>query len=244
MPHWTNTQTDVSIYYEESGSGFPLLLLPPGGLNAAIGVWQRTAFAAPQVFSRHYRVIAIDERNAGASTGPVDADRPWDCYADDHLGLMNHLGIERFHVLGCCIGCSHALNLVRLAPERVTAAVLEQPVGIDDGNRTTMPNLWVEWAAQMQKKHPGIDRAQLETFGKRMWGGDFVLSVTREWLATCQTPLLVLPGIDAPHPTAIGREVAALAPNAQSIEPWKEPASLIPSIIERIRQFLDAHTPV
>jgi len=85
--------------------------------------------------------------------------------------------------------------------------------------------------------------AKCEAFGRKMWSGDFVLSVTRDFVGSCQTPLLVLPGIDLPHPTAIGREVAALAPKSEILEPWKEPPDLVPQTVARIRRFLRAHTP-
>jgi hypothetical protein len=95
----------------------------------------------------------------------------------------------------------------------------------------------------MSEKHPEIDSAMLEAYGKKVWGGDFVLSVTREWLKTCQTPMLVLPGVDAGHPNAIGKEIAKLAPKAEKLEPWKEPPELIPSAVQRVRKFLHSHTP-
>ena len=234
---------DVSIYYEQRGSGFPLLLLPPGGMNATISFWGRSAFNPVEIFASDSRVIALDQRNAGSSSGPLDMADPWGAYAEDQLGLMNHLGIEKFHVLGCCIGCSYALNLIRRAPARVVSAVLEQPIGIDDANRQVLPNAWVDWANQLVQKRTDVDMARLEAFGKRMWSGDFVLSVSREFVRSCTTPLLVLPGIDLPHPTAIGREIAALAPRAELLEPWKEPADLIPQTVARIRRFLRSHTP-
>lgn len=244
MPVYINgVNGDTTIYYEQRGQGFPLLLLPPGGLNASIAFWQRTALNAPEIFGRYFHTISIDTRNAGNSSGPLDLEDPWGSFAKDHIGLMTHLGIERFHVLGCCVGASHALKLMSVAPKRVVAAVLEQPIGIDEGNRQTLPNVWVDWAKQMRVKHPEIPMATLEAYGKKMWGGEFVLSVTREWLKTCQTPMLVLPGIDAPHPNAIGKEIAKLAPKAEKLEPWKEPAELIPSAVQRIRKFLLSHTP-
>ena len=70
----------VRIYYEEAGSGFPLLLLPGGGLNATIGFFTGNApFNAIEEFKGDYRCIAADLRNApsGQSTGPVEVDRPW-----------------------------------------------------------------------------------------------------------------------------------------------------------------------
>ena len=234
---------DVSIYYEVHGSGFPLLLLPPGGMNACLAWWQRGAFNPIEIFRHEYMVVAIDERNAGQSSGPLDMNDPWGMFASDQLGLMNHLGIERFHVMGCCIGCSHVLHLLSKAPERCVTGILEQPVGVDENNKSVLPNMWQEWADQLISKRKDVDMATAEAFGRRMWEGDFTLSVSRDFVKGCQTPLLVMPGIDLHHPTAIGREVARLAPRAELVEPWKEPATLVPGAVERIRHFLRTNTP-
>src|ERR1700733_685823 len=97
----------VRIYYEEAGAGFPLMLLPGGGLNSTIGFFSGNApFNAINEFKGQYRCITADLRNApgGQSTGPVEVDRPWESYADDQLGLMDHLGIDKFMVMGFCIG--------------------------------------------------------------------------------------------------------------------------------------------
>lgn len=113
---------EVSIYYETQGDGFPLLLIAPGGMLSTIPWWGRSAFNPLEVFSRAgFWAIAMDQRNAGRSSGPLNMDDPWGSYAEDQLGLMNHLGIDRFHVLGCCIGCSFALSLIQRAPKRVVA---------------------------------------------------------------------------------------------------------------------------
>src|SRR5580658_10653241 len=76
----------VRIYYEEAGSGFPLLLLPGGGLNATIAFFSgNSPFNAIEEFKGQYRSITADLRNApsGQSAGPVEVDRPWESYADD-----------------------------------------------------------------------------------------------------------------------------------------------------------------
>src|SRR6267378_2487021 len=121
----------VRIHYEEAGSGFPLLLIAGGGLNSAIAGLRTGPFNAIDEFKGEYRCIAADLRNAntGQSTGPLEIDRPWDSHTDDHLGLMDHLGIDKFMVMGFCIGGPFIWNLLKRAPDRVVAAVLAQPVG-------------------------------------------------------------------------------------------------------------------
>ena len=96
---------DVRIHYEEVGSGFPLLIIPGGGLNSTVTGLATHPFNPMEEFKDAYRCIAADLRNAngGQSTGPLEIDHPWDAYTDDHLGLMDHLGIAEF-VLGLCIG--------------------------------------------------------------------------------------------------------------------------------------------
>ena len=97
----------VRLHFEEAGCGFPLLLIAGGGLNSTISALKNNSpFNAIEEFKAEYRCIAADLRNAngGLSTGPLEVDRPWDSYADDQLGVMDHLGIDKFMVLGFCIG--------------------------------------------------------------------------------------------------------------------------------------------
>jgi pimeloyl-ACP methyl ester carboxylesterase len=234
-------QGNVSISYEVRGAGAPLLLLAPGGMDATMTRWQGAAFNPLEIFSQDFRVVALDERNAGGSTGPLGPGDPWATYLSDHLGLLNHLGIERCLLLGFCVGCSHALRMACAVPDRVRAAVLAQPIGIDAANADKLPRTWEGWGEAMCADRSDLDRPTVELFGRSMWERDFVLSVDRAQLAICVTPLLVLPGIDLAHPTSIGREIAAIAPGAESIEPWKQPAELVPSAVARIRAFLHRH---
>src|SRR5262249_50420408 len=105
----------VRIRFEEAGAGFPLLLLPRGGLNSPIAFFNRAPFNAIEEFKGEYRCISADLRNApdGKSTGPLEIERPWDAYADDQLGLMDHLGIDKFLVMGFCIGGPFIWSLLR-----------------------------------------------------------------------------------------------------------------------------------
>jgi pimeloyl-ACP methyl ester carboxylesterase len=239
----------VRIYYEETGSGFPLLLLPGGGLNATIA-FLTNPFNAIEEFKGEYRCIAADLRNApsGQSTGPVEVDRPWDSYADDQLGLMDHLGIDKCAVMGFCIGGPFIWNLLKRAPNRIAAAVIAQPVGWrpEMRDRQYAGSFWKTWPALITAKRQDVSLQTAEQFIVRMFetNPDFVFTVTREFVRTCQNPILVLPDEVPAHPSAPAIESAMLAPNAEmSIFPWKEPKERIPLAVRQIRSFLRAHRP-
>ena len=108
---------DIRIRYEETGSGFPLLVTPGGGLNSRVSNWPTAVFNAMEAFKSDFRCITMDQRNAnnGGSTGPVPVENPWDAFADDQLGLMDHLGIREFFYMGYCIGGCFAGKLMQSA---------------------------------------------------------------------------------------------------------------------------------
>ena len=238
----------VRIRYEETGSGFPLLLIAGGGLNSTIA-GLTSPFNPIDEFKGEYRCIASDLRNAnsGQSSGPLEIDRPWDAYTDDHLGLMDHLGIKKFMVLGFCIGGPFIWNLLRRAPDRVVAAVLAQP----SGSRPEMRDLFYDnnmksWGPELVKRRPEITMEMVEKFLTRMYrtNPDFVFTVTRDFVRQCQTPVLILPDDIPAHPYAVAMEAAMLAPKAEvSMFPWKEPKERIPLAVRQIRSFLRAHRP-
>ena len=196
----------VRIRYEEAGAGFPLMLLPGGGLNATIAFFTgNSPFNAIEEFKGQYRCITADLRNAttGQSTGPVEVDRPWESYADDQLGLMDHLGIDKFMVMGFCIGGPFIWSLLKRAPNRVVAAVLAQPVGWRPEMRDPKyPGVfWKTWGPALTAQRPEITMPTVDKFVTRMFetDPDFVFTVTRDFVRGCQTPILVLPD-DVPGP--------------------------------------------
>ena len=134
---------NVRVHYEEAGAGFPLMVIPGGGLNSTVAGLANHPFNPLEEFNGEYRVIAADLRNAngGQSSGPLEIDRPWDAYTDDHIGLMDHLGIRECMVLGFCIGGPFIWNLIKRAPDRIVAAVLAQPSGFRPTTRAT--NCWL-----------------------------------------------------------------------------------------------------
>ena len=247
----TYEKGDVRIRFEEAGSGFPLLLIAGGGLNSTMSGFSGplSPFNPIEQFKAEYRCIASDLRNAngGESTGPIEIERPWDSYTDDHLGLMDHLGIEKFMVLGFCIGGPFIWNLLRRAPDRIVAAVLAQP----SGSRPESRDLFYEnnmkgWGPELVKRRPELTMDQIDKFLTRMYrtNPDFVFTVTRDFVRNCQTPVLILPDDIPAHPYAVAMEAAMLAPNAEvSMFPWKEPKERIPLAIRQIRSFLRAHRP-
>src|SRR6266702_2687128 len=239
----------VRIHFEEAGSGFPLLLIAGGGLNSTISALARGPFNPIEEFKGEYRCIASDLRNAnaGESTGPLEIVRPWDAYTDDQLGLMDHLGVGRFMVMGFCIGGPFVWNLLKRAPDRIVVAVLAQP----SGSRPEMRDLFYEgnmktWGPELTKRRPDITTETVDKFLTKMYrtNPDFVFTVTRDFVRNCQTPVLILPDDIPAHPYAVAMEAAMLAPKAEvSMFPWKEPKERIPLAVRQIRSFLRAHRP-
>ena len=241
---------EIRIHYEEVGSGFPLMVIPGGGLNSTVAGLANHPFNPMEEFKGEYRVIAADLRNANGSqsAGPLDIERPWDAYTDDHIGLMDHLGIREFMVLGFCIGGPFIWNLLKRAPGRVVAAILAQPSGF----RPAMPDLFYQnnikgWGPGLCERRPEVTMDRVDAFLDKMYrsNADFVFTVTRDFVRNCQTPILVLPDDVPAHPYAVAMESVHLAPNAQvSLYPWKDTPDKIPLAVRHIRTFLRAHRPV
>ena len=239
----TFERAGASIYYEERGSGFPLLLLAPGGLNSAIDFWGRMPLDPLAAFADDYRVVAMDQRNAGRSRGPLDTSDPWATYAADQLGLLDHLGIDQALVIGCCIGCSFILKLVEQQPERIVAGVLMQPIGHDETNQGAFgPQTWIPWGEKLIEDGADFTPEQVEMFGHAMFDAPFVFSVSRDFLPTVQTPMLLLYGNDRAHPIGVSREVASLLPRVEVVERWRDP-EVVEEATASMRRFLGSHTP-
>jgi len=238
---------EVTIRYEEAGSGFPLLVIPGGGLNATISGMAQHVFNPLDVLSDRFRCIALDSRNAigGESEGPLEVDRPWDAFSDDQLGLMDHLGIDRFLVLGFCIGGPFIWNLLQRAPARIGAAVLVHPSGFS----SACPDVFYDmnmrnWAPSLCERRTDVTMERAEAFLSTMYrtNPDFVFTVTRDFVRQCETPVLVLPDDIPPHPYAAAMETALLAPNSQvSLYPWKENDTKVAIALRHVRQFLQAN---
>lgn len=248
MPYYD--RGPVRIRYEEAGSGFPVLVMPGGGLNSRLSNWPTAVYNFFEALQSEYRVVTMDQRNAnqGESSGPLDTTDPWGAFADDQLGVLDHLGIEEFMVLGCCIGGPFVLKLIERAPGRVVAGVLCQPVGhrAEDPDVMYRSGLGI-WAPELMKDRPDITMPQVEAYLHALYRArpDFLYSVSREFVSNCPTPLLVMPDDIPAHPYQVCEDVLALAPNAEAtIYPWKDTPELKERAVDHVRAFLKAHQPV
>jgi pimeloyl-ACP methyl ester carboxylesterase len=235
---------DVRIRYAEIGTGFPLLATPGGGLNSRIANWPTAVINIMEEFKSDFRVITMDQRNAtnGESTGPVPVDNPWDAFADDQLGVMEHLGIREFFFFGNCIGGPFGMKLMERAPKRVVAALLSQPVG----HRPEKPDYMYDsgkdvWAKEFLERQPSVSMATIENYLHNLYRvqPDFVYSVSRDFAKSCPTPILVLPDDIVAHPLQTSIDIASLCPNAEiTVFPWKDAPELKARTINRARTFL------
>jgi pimeloyl-ACP methyl ester carboxylesterase len=215
----------VKLHYHTRGEGPALLLLAPGGLRGSrIETWDKAPWNPIDALADRYRVVAMDQRNTGTSFAPITAADGWPTYAADQLAVMDHLGIDRFGVVGMCIGGAFLLELVSEAPERITAAVAMQPIGNAD-NRDEFRESFDEWRSDVAADHPEATDADWEGCWSNLFGGDDPLwSVPDSRLPMLDVPMLVLQGADVYHPKAASQQLAALAPSATLIERWKDPA--------------------
>lgn len=239
------------LHYELFGKedGYPVLLFAPGFLSSRIERWRSNPAkpGVPQpwrdpipVLEPHFRVVALDVRNAGASWAEVGPDYGWASYTADHLRLLSHLGIGRCHVMGGCIGVSFALALEQAAPGTVSAQVLQNPIGLSDTNRDAVDDEVRQWMDKLVQR-PDVDPALLEAAARNMFATDFIFSVTREFAGRCGVPSLLMPGDDTMHPVSVSADLERLT-KAEVVAPWKG-EGYRDAAMERTRDFLLAHVP-
>lgn len=128
----TTTVDGIATRYEVTGDGPPLLMFSPGGFTASLETWRtqgiyRRLGLLDQLTAR-YTCVTFDKRETGQSGGRVERVG-WASYATQGTGLLDHLGIERAHLMGGCVGCSIVTTLAVAHPERVASMVLYSPAG-------------------------------------------------------------------------------------------------------------------
>jgi pimeloyl-ACP methyl ester carboxylesterase len=236
---------DATIYYEEHGKGFPILCFAPAGVQSTIAVWsQPMAPIKPVTDFTGYRVIVMDQRNAGGqSRAPMTAQDSWDSYTSDHIAVLDHLKVEKCHLYGQCIGGTFIANLIKAQPQRVAGAVWSQPIG-RMGPMKPRPERFNNWINGLKKDHPELTEAVADAIYRNMYEAGFIYSADREFARNCRTPSLLLAGNDDAHPRAISDELSKLLPNlAEYIIEWKEGAAL-EAAKARVKAFLAQNTPV
>ena len=138
------------IHYDTSGSGYPLLLIAVGGVSSEARAWRRSAINPIEEFSDEFMVIAMDQRHAGQSWN-VPEHFSYDDSAKDQVAVLDDLGVDRALVWGGCIGVGYLLRLIQEAPTRITAAVGQDPVGLDHTN--TNETFWDMFRATIKLAH-------------------------------------------------------------------------------------------
>jgi pimeloyl-ACP methyl ester carboxylesterase len=232
------------IYYEEFGQGFPILTFAPAGLASVIAVWgEASAPINPTTeWSANYRVIAMDQRNAGGqSRAPISARDGWDDYTADHIALLDHLRIDRCHLYGQCIGGSFIINLLQQQPERVVSAVLAQPIGRVGPLPAQKSARFAAWAESLTD-HPEATSQVLDAFYQNLYAPGFVYYADREFVKTISTPCMVLAGNDDAHPWPISEELSKLLANCELVPEWKTGAALT-AARAKVGEFFAKHTP-
>ncbi|OAI42482.1 hypothetical protein AYO38_03110 [bacterium SCGC AG-212-C10] len=273
----------ATIYYEVHGSGYPLLLIAPGGVNSQVEIWSRSAFNPMKEFGDEFMVIGMDQRHAGRSPAPAVA-WDYDQSVADQIAVLDALGLQRAHVMGGCIGCAHAWRLAHDAPDRVSGIIAQDPVGLDETNSLgTFFRMFDETmriarsegtegvvAAAManpmfilangggpfaQRIHDDeafrqeilampreVYIALIVRYRDGLWPDNIpYFNVPEEWMATCPTPMLVLPGSDAFHPTGIAHRMCREMPNCTCLDVDCRSAEKLPATLAAIRAFMHEH---
>jgi pimeloyl-ACP methyl ester carboxylesterase len=122
----------LATRYEILGTGPPLLMYAPGGFNATVETWSTQGVYAGIKLIEHlptkYTCVLFDRRECGRSAGRVERVS-WAHYVAQGKGLLDHLGIERAHIMGGCMGCCPALAFAVAHPQATLSLVLYWPVG-------------------------------------------------------------------------------------------------------------------
>jgi pimeloyl-ACP methyl ester carboxylesterase len=270
------------IYYETKGSGFPLLVFAPGGINSQVSFWSRSLID-PFEFADEFMVIGMDQRNAEHSPGPLKAPT-WEEHAADQRAVLAALGVERTLLYGGCIGVAFVLRFTFEAPQMVAGAAGQDPVGYAEGvnSRETFfamfrPTIEASQAGGMNAvvdaalKDPvfvtnnaagpfaariaadpafreevlALPPAEYEKlirdYDAQLWGRHHpFVSVEETFIQNCPTPLLIIPGNDPFHPTAVSQRICHEAPRATCLDVDCRSPEKIGATKGRLREFFRA----
>jgi 3-oxoadipate enol-lactonase len=232
MPTFTVDGTE--LYYEEQGEGMPLILLHGLGANRAMFKQEM------EYWGSSYRVIGLDSRGHGRSDKP--AEFTLNDHIEDTVALLDHLGIQKAHVLGVSMGSYIAQGVALAHPDRVEKLVLvvskahgktsstqemierhaEELEGVDEGQYPDFLFKYMfrdqdavkKWQEDLWQTEQELSLAEMAAANKALAGFDF-----RAALPTVAAETLVISGrYDGLNPPERGKELAGLIPNARFIE--------------------------
>lgn len=126
------TVDGIRTRYEVVGNGPPILMFAPGGFSATVESWSHQGIyrrlQLVTALCESYTCVLFDRREAGRSGGRVER-LGWAGYVTQARGLLDHLGIDRAHLMGGCVGCSTAAAFAAAHADRVHRMVLYSPAG-------------------------------------------------------------------------------------------------------------------
>lgn len=283
MPH-IERPDGARIYYEVRGSGFPLLLFAPGGINSQVSFWSRSLINALD-FADEFMVIAMDQRNAENSPAALKAPT-WEEHAADQRAVLEAAGVSRTLLYGGCIGVAYVLRFISEAPRMVAAGAGQDPVGFADGVNTRdtffamfRPTVEAARSGGMQAvvdaalKDPlfvannaggpfaariaadpafreevlalPVDRYEqiIREYDDNIWGcHQPFMSVEESFVGRCPVPLLIIPGNDPFHPTAVSQRICREAPQATCLDVDCRSPENIEATTRRLREFFHQHS--
>lgn len=126
---------DIEMFYVEAGAGDPVVLIMGFGGDHTAWAFQLRPFA------ERYRVIAFDNRGAGQTDQP-DTPCTIALMADDTVGLLDRLGVERAHIVGVSMGGMIAQELALRAPRRVRSLQLHATLARQDAYMRALLDVW------------------------------------------------------------------------------------------------------
>lgn len=243
----------AKIFYETKGRGIPVLLLAPGGMRSSLAKFQTHPYNPwSSLPESSFFLIGMDQRFANRSTGlPADGDG-WHTFMADQLALLDHLGVQKCHMLGSCIGPSYMFQLLRDHPTRFGRCVMLQPIGLAE--HTTEPaSSWQglnkhatwqwagDWANEMVQTGKCTNLDLMKDLHDRMFGDprDFVFSISRQEAAQIGNKLLIFMGRDIYHPAETARIISRICPKTELVEKWRdeEPERMVEAS-KKIQSFL------
>ena len=255
----------AEIYYQESGSG-PPIILSAGGLQGTLAGYGPVV----EELSREHRVISYDRRFGGQSNSRLVV-QTWEMVCQDVMGLMDALGIETAYLGGGSFGAAISFRYAARYPARVRAIFLSNIAGgiicdsylsmklfrsadmaLNQGIKAVVEafdpddrfspfsperaQYDPEYIQTLEAMDPQ-DFAQVmrDTIYALFEGPYLTLGMNEKTLQGIQTPAMVMPGNNDIHPRSVAQQVHRLIPNCQ----WAEVAPHSEASGKYVRRVLE-----